>query len=633
MEHAQFESMVARLEHESATAPGLYQAKVAALAVAGFVILGAVIGFAASGLLLIAVLVLATLFTGGGAVILLLKLGKLLVLLAIPLWMLVKSSLQALFTRLPAPQGLELQRAQAPTLFGTLDGMRRCMHGPRFHHVLVTDEVNAAVVQRPLFGLFGFPRNYLIIGLPLLEAFTPDEALAVVAHEYGHLAGSHSRFGAFIYRLRLTWATIHGVTQQWQGWASWPLQKLVAWYAPYFNAYTFVLARANEFQADGASAELVGAAVAASALKRVNIVAPQYQSFDAETVGAIRDAAEPPRDRALRWAGLAHRAIDAEQGRLWLGDALRREPQSTDTHPALHQRLAALPGQAEHLDELPAPLTSESAASAWFGDGLAALRETLQHEWHERLAGPWKARHLALQAQLQRLADLDAVPAPNVAEQIERLRLAVDLHPERDHFDALAAFNAEHPDQPLPIYLEAGARLARDDESGLALLEHVIVLDPDAIKPVCERAHGWLAARHDERAKVWAERWNQRNDFETMRARELANLDPTHELRTAELNDAVQARVLELLHQGGKSVKRAWLARRMLPSDPTTATYVLSIELTAWATFRSQGQGIVSALAKLEWPIHLFVCELDKGNPVLREKLEALPSTQLPLAR
>ena len=34
--------------------------------------------------------------------------------------------------------------------------------------------------------------------------------------------------------------------------------------------------------------------------------------------------------------------------------------------------------------------------------------------------------------------------------------------------------------QPLPIYLEAGARLARDDESGLALLEHVIVLDPDA---------------------------------------------------------------------------------------------------------------------------------------------------------
>ena len=46
-----------------------------------------------------------------------------------------------------------------------------------------------------------------------------------------------------------------------------------------------------------------------------------------------------------------------------------------------------------------------------------------------------------------------------------------------------------------------------------------------------------------------------------------------------------------------------------------------------------QGSRDTSALAKLEWPIHLFVCELDKGNPVLREKLEALPSTQLPLAR
>src|SRR6185436_18953469 len=114
------------------------------------------------------------------------------------------------------------------------------------------------------------------LGLPLLEALSPEEALAVVAHEYGHLAGSHSRFAAFIYRLRHSWETIQALSQQWQGWAARPLQAVVRWYAPYFNAYTFVLARANEYQADAASAELVGAGVATSALKRVNISSSQY---------------------------------------------------------------------------------------------------------------------------------------------------------------------------------------------------------------------------------------------------------------------------------------------------------------------------------------------------------------------
>ena len=82
------------------------------------------------------------------------------------------------------------------------------MRGPRFHQVLVVDDVNAAISQRPAFGLIGWPRNYLLLGRPLLECVPPAEALAIVAHEYGHLAGAHGHFSAFIYRLRHTWGTV-----------------------------------------------------------------------------------------------------------------------------------------------------------------------------------------------------------------------------------------------------------------------------------------------------------------------------------------------------------------------------------------------------------------------------------------
>lgn len=628
MDAARFERMVARLEQESGRSPAAYQFKVAALALLGFLILGLIVGFAGLGLLLIAALVLATLFTGGQALIVLLKLGKLLVLLAVPLWLLVRMSVLALFTRLPAPQGVRIERAAAPVLFDATDAMRRRMRGPRFHRVLITDDMNAAVVQRPLFGLFGWPRNYLLLGLPLLEALAPEEALAVVAHEYGHLAGSHGRFGAFIYRLRLTWASVQAVVEGWKGWAARPVQGLVRWYAPYFNAYTFVLARANEYQADAASAELVGTGPAANALKRINISAARYERFVEHTFGAIRDSAQPPRDLGLRWASLAPLASAEDEAPRWLQQALQRASQLDDTHPALRDRLRALSGQAES-EQLPAPLQGPSAAVAWLGTSAASLRETLQRQWHERVAAPWAERHQALQAGLQRLAELEARVAPSVEEEVERLRLRVELRPEGDHVPALAEFNARHAEQPLTLYLEACQRLLREDEAALALFERAIALDPDAIKPACERAYAFLSRRNDPRAEIWRERWNERHALELARDEQANRLDLAHELRAADLPAPVLAQLRALLAEGRKGVKRAYLVRRVLPADPSVATFVLALQLSGWARFRDQGAAIVKRLAELEWPVHLLVCTLEGRYKPLRRRLKALPGAEL----
>ena len=101
--------------------------------------------------------------------------------------------------------------------------MRLQLKGPRFHHVLLVDDLNAGVIQRPRLGVFGWPSNYLLLGLPLLEALSPEEALSVVAHEYGHLAGAHGRFEAFVYRLRRTWSMLGQLAQAWQGVATRPL--------------------------------------------------------------------------------------------------------------------------------------------------------------------------------------------------------------------------------------------------------------------------------------------------------------------------------------------------------------------------------------------------------------------------
>ena len=74
--------------------------------------------------------------------------------------------------------------------------------------MLLTGDFNAAIVQHPRFGIFGGTRNYLMLGLPLMQSLSPAEFQAVVAHEFGHLWGAHGRFGAWIYRLRTGWARL-----------------------------------------------------------------------------------------------------------------------------------------------------------------------------------------------------------------------------------------------------------------------------------------------------------------------------------------------------------------------------------------------------------------------------------------
>lgn len=629
MDSNKFEAMVARLEAESAASPGAYKAKVAGLALLGFGILALLLATVGLGIVLLVGLVVAIVFTGGGALLLLLKFGKLLVFLALPMFYLVKQGVQALFVRLPAPAGEPVTRTQAPALFAALDGMRQRMKGPRVHQVLLVDEVNAAVVQRPAFGLVGLPRNHLLLGLPLLESLPPDEALAVVAHEYGHLAGSHGRFGAWIYRLRHTWGTLQDHTEQMQGWMAKLVRPLVRWYAPYFNAYTFVLARANEYEADAASAELVGAGAAAQALKRVNLVAPRYDAFLNRTFDSLREHARPPADLGQRWAEQTRQPAPDDDAQRWLSLALDSRGNVADTHPVLRARLAALPGQAEQLQALPPAATGPSAAEAWLGAALPALREKMQRQWAERVAPAWGERHEQVQQDRQRLAELRGMATRTPGQDFECLRLQTGLEPDTDQREAWAAFNAANADHAGGLFFEGAERLFHDDDGGLALLERAMALDVELTQAACARLHGYFIkhGRHDE-AQAVATRWQTRNEWEARRDTERSQFDPKHELVAADAETTAAVRTL-LQPAQLKHVAELYLARRVLPSDPDTATYVIAARLTWWGRRRSQQQKVVDALAAVAWPVPLFVCTLEGRYAGLRRPLQALAGSRL----
>src|SRR5262249_15618506 len=159
----QFDTLVQRLEEYARKRPAQYRVRVGLLAAMGYAYI---------------VLVLALLFALLGALVvagshsearyLVGKLGWIVLSLAVIV-------LRALWVRFPAPRGLELRRDQAPALFRMLDELWSSLRAPRFHHVQLIEEFNAAVVQVPRLGLLGWQRNYLLLGLPLMQALSPEQ--------------------------------------------------------------------------------------------------------------------------------------------------------------------------------------------------------------------------------------------------------------------------------------------------------------------------------------------------------------------------------------------------------------------------------------------------------------------------
>lgn len=617
MEQQQFETLVSRLEETAHKHPRKYLAAVIGVALLGLLILGLVIGFALLSAALLLGLIAVVVLTGGKALIVLAKLGKFIILLVIPAWVMVKSSFKLLFSRFPPPQGRVLKPGEAPALFARLRELCKGLKGPRIHTVLLTDELNAAIVQHPRFGLFGWEKNYLILGFPLLQVLSEQEALAVVAHEYGHLSGHHSRLGGFIYRFRSAWGQLQQLSEQWNDWGSRLIARMFRWYGPYFNAYTFVLARENEYIADQTAVEIAGARNAANALMRVNITSLfEQEEFWPSIERLAANEPEPLPSRSAFWIQSINHILDEGMRARLLDKANGNETNHLDTHPALRDRLQAIgiPVDAAAVNELK-PVT-QTAAGVWLGQQLDAVKKEFDTHWRDNVAEQWRSRHAYLQERRKRLAELEAKPALNVGEQWERIAVRDELNPETDLLALLNGLLAAAPDHLAARFRRGSWLLAREDEAGISDIDAVMTHDPEAILPGCEVAWRFYQTRDPRKAEYYAQRWRERSEYLARVRAELQTLPVDATLAPADLDEQTLNAIRDVLRTHGKYIRRVYVLRRILKSDANIHDYVLAFE-TGWFTFGDKGPAVVKRLVQQEFPLRTFIVHLG-GEPYKR---------------
>lgn len=561
MTEQEFTALVERLTERARLQPQRFRLEVFALAALGHAY--------------VLVLVLLALLTSLVLVVLCflqpILLVKLLKIIWLPIWF-AWSVLKSIWVRFDPPQGRPLTQAEAPALFAEIERIRAAIPGPKPHQVLVTDDYNAAVAEHARLGALGGWRNYLILGLPMMSAMSPDQFRAVLAHEFGHFGAGDSRMTGRIYRMRVLWGRLQ---QQFSERGGFFFKRFFAWFGPKFNAYSFVLARAQEYAADAASAKLVGAAPAAEALVIARI-GHDYQESQVWKPVWQRVPLDPE-PTARPFAQLlegGHRYGDWSDAEARLQRAMLHRTNWSDTHPALNDRLAALGRPAA----VP-PAAPQSAAAVFLGPTAEVLAKEFDERWRASVVQPWRERHEQRQQERRELAEIEEKSGSEAGlDTQQRWRQAVLTETVHDAATALPLYRAfadAHPEVAEARYAIGQILLRQGDESGIALIDAVMRQDPNAIKPGAELIHDFLMERGREaEVKPYIDAWQARDELERRAAAERAEFRPKDDYLGHGADDEQVARLREAC-AGLKWLGRVWLVRKKVEVFPEQPAYLL----------------------------------------------------------
>jgi hypothetical protein len=494
----EFGWLISRLEAEAANKPAAFRAKVLLISCAAYIVLFIALALYA------AFVVMGWIYIAERGVGLYKIYFALATLAALPVFYGV---FKTLLTPLDPPSGRKITRTEAPVLFDLLDKMRRKLGGPPIHHVLVDQEYNAAICQLPRWGLAGPVTNYLVLGLPYMLGAQTSEIISVIAHEYGHLCGAHGKLHAWIYRQRNTLDAVYknvGSSDNdspWHAAVAWLLDRFM----PYHAAYTFVLARQDEYDADRSASNLTGSAASANALVRSTLQGEWYRASFWPALYRQSETRDSPAFmpyQAMHTAfkmSYAEWATEAGLKRVW-----KQESGVSDSHPCLRDRIEALGLQAA----LPPPVTA-NAASALLGSLATVLVGEFDRAWWASTSREWVSHRRHVSRSRERLDELAALPMEGMAlhELQEMAVLRLNLESSKTARPVLEHL-LRRPGGPFPKaeYTYGNILLGDGDSNGLTYLRSAACSDRRLSDDALRSGYGYLMeTRGVEAAQGWVD--------------------------------------------------------------------------------------------------------------------------------
>lgn len=561
----EFETLVNKLEKQASAHPKLYRFKVILLTGLGF-------GYVALFLSLFLFLMVISIamiadgnFTFGNMKVLLLT-GTLSFFI-----------IKALIVKMEMPEGYYLQQEEAPKLFEMIENLRKRLNTPQIDAIVLESEFNASVAQISAYGMIGKKRNVLLIGIPLLTALSQQQFTAVLAHELAHISNSDTALGAKIYRLRMSWGRLLHSLEENEQFGTFIFRKFFQWFYPRFDAYTFTMARQEEYDADRSAASVTSQRAMGEALVVTSVAAPYYyRDFYSELFeecAKTNSVPQPYSNFTEKFQSLSH-----QKASQYFSEQLEEESYMTDTHPCLKDRLAALGAEAE------LPERNQASALESFFAFPGRVISDFNTMWVDYNQDSWKEEIETFNDSKQRYEELLKKQVSTLEELLEKAYLTVEfnsLEAAIPLYEEIARNHRHDPKTAGALIILGEHYLESKDtvEKGKQLINLAMSYDWELRLPGLDLLCGYyyeteqseLFEKTREELESWeeiVEASNEECDF----------VQPTDHFVTHDKGtEEIHAGINQLSQY--KEITRAYLVRKQLASIPERKQYVLGLDL------------------------------------------------------
>jgi Zn-dependent protease with chaperone function len=580
MKRKDYNSLIERLKTFAEVNPAAYQKRVLWLGVLGYSYI----------FLVLAVLLGATVFCvwhllfgdgGKGGIF------KLLIFLLFFSFLIIKS----IWIRMEPPVGFLVTRTDAPDLFGILDDIIRQQNSVVPDAVYLNNDFNAFISQVPRLGIFGWYKNFLVLGLPYMFACNSDQFKAVLAHEFGHFSGAHGRTGTWVYRVRASWYNIQRNMQESQQYGAFIFRWFFNWYIPYFNAYSFVLIRQHEYEADHWGTKYAGARVNAEELVNSTIKGQVTGPYWEKIWARVNDEPDPPPQVFSNAVILLKQPVPELNYQQHLQKSLTIRTQNEDTHPSLKDRLNAIgfrlrEGQIMDADGKLLSIQQEflkSAAEEMLPESVItrALKQ-FDQEWAESVRKDWQARHEHVKTMKESLKTLNKKYETGALTQEEMTDRAyiIDQISERDAaIKAIGEILDRYPNHAAAHYRLGEILIAQDDEKGVEHLKKAMLVD-ESFKSAGLEKISWYYERLGKYEKVEhvLEDFDKSLEMDQKDYAERNNITGKDRFKEHGLPFDTVSDIQQKLKPFEKEFKDVYLIQKELKIYPKEPLYVLAVK-------------------------------------------------------
>ena len=306
----------------------------------------------------------------------------------------ISTILSAAFARPRIQPGLDVTPEDTPELWALVAEISDAASTPGPTKIRLVSEANAGVSEDSRFGgLIGGSRR-MYLGVPLLQGLTVTQLRAVLAHEFGHYSGAHTRLGPIAYRgWNAVIATMRSLRSEDASW----LLRVYGWllriFAGMYLMLSLAMRRSQEREADRLMVAFAGRANAQAALRELDVMSTYWSYYRTNFLGLGWSVDLAPTAEGF-FGGFQHLlAARADELAELREQPPHAESSPLDTHPSTAERIAAIEALPDRtavvpVDDRPAatllPAFAATAAAAAEQAYSFGYRERL--EWDELVA-------------------------------------------------------------------------------------------------------------------------------------------------------------------------------------------------------------------------------------------------------